>query len=142
MLKFDNKTQLFDWLIKNFDGEVILVRGSTAFGPVKKFSDFDVEVWCEKRKDEYYEIIIVEDKITLLTINFYKYKKGVKKQAPNNMNILKGGYNQNLEPEFIRETRRGNRKVKRECQLLLDFMFKYLRSGDEKALNSVQKRVK
>lgn len=141
MLRFDNKTKLFDWLVQSIDGKVILVRGSTAFGPVKKFSDFDIEVWGEKKRDEYYDVIVVGNKITLLTINFYKYKSGPKIKKPKNIRVLKGLYNKNLEPEFTRETRTGDRKVKRECQLLLDFMFKYLRSGDKKALRSVQKRI-
>lgn len=140
MLRFENKTKLFNWIVQSFDGKAILVRGSTAFGPVKKFSDFDIEIWGKKR-DEHYDIIIVENKLALLTINFYDYKNGPKAKTPKNMKILKGQYNKNLEPTFTRETRTGVRKVKRECQLLLDFMFKYLRSGDKKALHAVKKRI-
>ena len=45
MLNFKNKKEVFDYIKNKFKGGLILVRWSTAFGRVRKFADFDIEVY-------------------------------------------------------------------------------------------------
>jgi hypothetical protein len=143
--RFKNKNLLFEEIKKDFtDSKIILIRGSTAFGKVKRFSDFDVEVYQNRKRKPHYEVIFVENKLTLLTIYFYKYNKGKEKRPPKEIKIIKGDnfFNNNIIPNFEKDKYTNNEKVIRESQLLLDFLFKYLRSNDEKYLTSVQKRIK
>ena len=143
MKKFNTKKEVFSYITNIFSKcQVILIRGSTAFGRVKNFSDFDVEAYGNFIQKPIYELVFLKDKITLITIYFYKFKKG-KTTIPKekNVKILKGIHNENLRPDFSKDKYSQEEKIKRECQLLIDFMFKYLRSKDEKSLNSVQKRI-
>ncbi len=77
-----------------------------------------------------------------MTIHFYRYKEGdLCKPQEDNIRVLKGDYNVNIQPDFSKDTYSQEEKIKRECQLLTDFMFKYLRTKNQKYLQSVQKRI-
>jgi len=149
MEHFINKQEVFEYIKKRFSKEskLILVRGSTATKPAKKFSDFDIEVWGSKLKKPYYEIALLKEKPILITTYYYNFKDGKEIQKPHNVKILFGVYNKEIEksfnsPEhFAKDSYTPKEKIKRECQLLTDFFFKYLRSGDKDYLNSVQKRI-
>jgi len=120
---------------------LILVRGSTATKSIKKFSDFDIEVWTNKPRKPYYEIAFVKEKPILISVYFYKYKEGKEIQEPPNIKILFGKYNDKIKPSFSKETYKHRRKIKRECQLVVDFFFKYLRTKNKKYLEPIQKRI-
>ena len=149
MERFINKKEVFEYIKNKFfkESKLILVRGSTATKPVKKFSDFDIEVWGNEIKKPYYEIAFLKEKPILITIYYYKFKDGKEIKKPRNVKILFGVYNKEIDksfnsPEhFAKDKYTSKEKIKRECQLLVDFFFKYLRSGEKDYLNSVQKRI-
>jgi hypothetical protein len=149
MERFINKEEVFEYIKKRFikESRLILVRGSTATKPAKKFSDFDIEIWGNKLKKPYYEIALLKEKPILITAYYYKYKEGEEIQKTRDVKVLFGVYNKEIEkifnsPEhFAKDKYTPEEKIKRECQLLVDFFFKYLRSGDKDYLNSVQKRI-
>ena len=64
METFSNKKEVFEYIKKKFNKEsrLILVRGSTATKPAKKFDDFDIEIWTNEIKKPYYEIAFVKEK--------------------------------------------------------------------------------
>ena len=140
---FKSKNEVFRYLVKNFskNAKLILIRGSTASKPVKQFSDFDVEVYGKKKKP-YYEIAFVKNNPVLITIYFYKYNEGKKANAPKNVKVIYGRYNNKIKPDFSPDNYTAKQKITRECQLNIDFMFKYLRSRNKKYLESVQKGLK
>lgn len=145
--KFRNKTELFGYLRKKFnESRVILIHGSTAHKPVKKFSDFDIEVYGKIIKKPYYELIFINRKPALLTTLFYKYRAGEKETAPQKIRVLKGDYTstiKNREPQtmYSEGIYTSKEKTKRECQLVTDFCFKYIRSKDRQYLRYIQKRI-
>ncbi len=147
MKKFRNKKQVFNYIKKKEKARLILVRGSTATKPIKNFSDIDIEVYSNKIKKAYYEIVSVSKNIVLLTIYYYKYKPGKKINAPKNIKIISGEYNEAIEKSFnssehfAKDTYTQKEKIKRGCQMVIDFMFKYLRTGNKEYLKSVQKRI-
>jgi hypothetical protein len=136
---FKNKTQVFKYIIKEHcsKDDLLLIRGSTAKKPVKQFSDIDAEVRGKNKKRPYYEIVFIQKKIILVTIYFYKYKKGKEVKPPKNIKVIVGKYNNNLKPDFTIK----KRYIKRECQIAIDFIFKYLRTKNKKFLKNVQKRL-
>ena len=142
--KFKNKIEVFNYLKKLFskESDVILIRGSTAYGPVKKFSDFDVEVYSNKLKKPYYEIVFVKSNPTLISVYFYKYKKGKKTKGDKNVRVIYGEHNDTIGPDFSKDTYTHKQKIKRECQYITDFMFTYLRHGNKKELMNIHKRIK
>lgn len=149
MKKFKSKKRVFEYITKKFkkDSKLILIRGSTANGSIKQFSDIDAETYG-KLKKPYYEIIFVKNKPVLITVYFYKYQEGKRIKSPKNVKIVYGKYNNIIEKRFnershfAKDTYTAEQKITRECQLAIDFMFKYLRSKDKKALESVQKKIK
>ena len=143
MLNFNNKREIFAYIKRKFskESELILIRGSTATKSVKKFSDFDIEIYRKKLKKPYYEVVFLKEKPILLSVYFDKYKKGKKIQKPANVKVLYGEYNDKIKPNFSKDTYTHKQKIRRECQLLIDFFFKYLRTKDKKYLNSIQKRI-
>jgi hypothetical protein len=143
MFNFTDEKEVFVYIKNKFSKEskLILVRGSTATKPVKKFGDFDIEVWTIKLKKPYYEITFIKEKPILISVYFYKYKEGKEIQKPSNVKILYGKYNNKLEPDFNKDTYTSKEKIKRECQLIVDFFFKYLRTKDKKYLQFIQKRI-
>jgi len=144
MKKFNNKKKVFEYLKKLFskDGKIILVRGSTATKFIRQFSDFDVEVYSSKLKKPYYEIAFVKNKPVLITVYFYKYNQGKKIKEPKNVKVIYGEYNSSIKPNFSKDTYTSKQKIKRECQLVTDFMFTYLRHKDKKDLMNINKKIK
>ncbi|HJX50221.1 MAG TPA: nucleotidyltransferase domain-containing protein [Candidatus Nanoarchaeia archaeon] len=147
MKTFKNKEQVLEYIKKIGKGKVILIRGSTATKPLKNFSDIDIEVYSDKLKKAYYEIVLVNKKIVLITIYYYKYEKGREIKASKNVKIISGGYNEGIEKSFnspghfAKDKYNHQEKIKRECQMVTDFMFKYLRTKNKEYLKSVQKRI-
>ena len=142
MLTFQSKDELFGYLVRKFKSgnNVILIRGSTAHGTLKQFSDVDVEIY-EKSRKPYYDIAFVGSKLILVTIYFYPYKAGKPCFFEDNVRVLYGEYNDNLKPIFKKDTYNSGEKTIRECQLLIDSFFKYLRTKDKKYLEAVKKRI-
>jgi len=119
MKKFKDKTQLKNYIKKLFSKYEIVFEGSTSNKPLKNFSDMDVEVYGRVARP-YYEIVFVRNKLILISIYFYKDRRNKHKK----------------------DTYNPKQKIKRECQLTIDFLFKYLRTKNKKYLESVQKRIK
>jgi len=119
MRKFKNKTQLMNYIKKLVGKYEFSIEDSSSNKPLKSFSDIDIEVYGKVAKP-YYELVFVGNKLILISTYFYKDKKNKPK---------KDIYNP-------------NQRIKRECQLAIDFMFKYLRTKNKKYLISVQKRIK
>ncbi len=145
--KFKNKIELFKHLRKRFsENRIILIHGSTAHKKVKNFSDFDIEVYGKIIKKPYYELVFINRKPALLTTLFYKYQNGEKKTTPQNIRMIKGEYTnaiKNRKPHtmYSEGAYNSKEKIKRECQLVIDFLFKYLRSKDIQYLRYIQKRI-
>lgn len=139
MKQFKNKTEIFKYIRKKHSSkdDLLLIRGSTAKEPIKKFSDIDAEIWGQNYKQPHYEIAFIKNKPILLTIYFYKYKKGKEVRPLKNIKIIAGKYNNKLKPNFITK----KKSKKRECQIIIDFMFKYLRTKNNKFLKNIQKRI-
>ena len=78
MQVFKNKQEIFSYLKRKLSGEnkVIIVKGSTAYGAIKAFSDIDVETYGNKFDKPYYELIFLREKPVLVSVYFNKYKKG------------------------------------------------------------------
>ena len=143
MLKnFNNKKEILQYIKNSFKGDLILIRGSTAYQPAKRFSDFDVEAYGKKPRKPDYEIAFLKEKPILISTYFYKFKPGKKIQKPKNVKILHGKYNDKINPDFSKDTYAPKEKIKKEFQLLVDSFFKYLRHGNKKDLEPVQKRLK
>ncbi len=146
--RFQSKTAFFRYLRWKFaDEQVILIHGSTARKPVKNFSDFDVEVYGNSIKKPYYEIVLIKNKPALLSTYFYKHSKGKKIFHPKNMRIIKGEYtdaikNRKAHTLYSEGKYNAEEKLKRQCQLVTDFCFKYFRSRDIKYLRYIQKRIR
>jgi len=142
--KFTKKTEILDYVKSKFskENDLILIRGSTATKRIKKFSDVDIEIYGSKLKKPYYELILLNNNPSLLSAYYYKYEKGKEIIKPNGVNIIYGEYNNKIKPNFDKDTYNNKEKIIRECQLLTDFFFKYLRTKDNKYLKSVQKRIK
>lgn len=140
---FETKKDVFNYIKRKFykRSNVILVRGSTAKKPAKKFSDFDIEVYTKYLRKPYYEIVFIREKPVLVSVYFQKYKKGKETNAPSTIKVLYGKYNAKLKPDFSKEKYTPKQKIRRECQILLDMFFKYLRTGNKRYLEFVQKRI-
>ena len=118
MKNFNNKKQIFEYLIKKFskDSKIILIRGSTAKGKIKQFSDIDIEIYSTNLKKPYYEIAFVGRKIILISVYFYKFKEGEKTREPKNVKIIYGNYNNEIKPDFSKDRYSHKEKVKREAE--------------------------
>lgn len=57
------------------------------------------------------------------------------------MRIIHGRYNDNLIPDASNDKYNPKQGVRRECQMVVDSLFKYLRHKDKKDLERVQKRI-
>lgn len=145
--KFGGKRRLWGYLKEKFkEAQVILIHGSAAYKPLKNFSDVDLEVYGGQVKKPYYEIVFIKNKPTLLTAYFYKYQKGEKKPPPWNIRIIKGEYTTAIEQRkpqtmYSEVKYSTEEKRKRECQLVADFCFKYIRSKEKLYLQYIQKRI-
>lgn len=140
---FKSKQQVINYIVKLLkkDAECICIQGSTAFKPLKKFSDMDFHYFAKKYKKPYYEIVFVKDKPILISVYHQKYTKGKKIKAPKRINVVYGDYNNKLVPDFSKAKYKLKDKITRECQLVTDFLFKYFRSGDKTYLEYTQKRL-
>lgn len=146
---FKSKEEIFKYIKNNFSdkNDLILIRGSTAKGGIREFSDFDIEIYSKIKKKPFYEIIFYNNLPVLLTIYFYEYETGNKIEVPKDILVLQGNYNDKIENIFQKEFGKvdeysKDELINRKCQLIMDFFFKYMRSGDEKYLGFVQKRLK
>lgn len=148
MKKFKAKSDVFDYILEKFgdDAKTIIVRGSTANGKVKAFSDFDVEVYGKSSKYPVYEIHLCMGYPILISVYFYNYKYGSLIPKPANINVLKGSYTSGIDEIFEKEIKKNdaynaNELVVRKAQLMMDFFFKFVRTGDEKYLEQVTKKM-
>src|SRR3989344_1308268 len=143
MKTFKTKTEVFEYLKKKFmsNGKVIIVKGSTSYGAIKAFSDIDVNVYGEKLEKPYYELIFLKRMPVLISVYFNKYKKGKSIRPLDNMRVIYGRYNCNLISGSANEKYNPEQGVRRECQMVVDSLFKYLRHKDKKDLERVQKRI-
>ncbi len=143
---FKNKEAVFEYTLRKFskDSKIIAVTGSTARKPIREFSDIDINIWGKSIKKPHYEIIFVNKKPVLVSIYFYKYKRGKETSPPTKFRILYGKFNDNIELFQGMDALKYNHKesIKRQCQLIIDFAFKYFRSKDEKYLGYIQKRIR
>jgi hypothetical protein len=142
---FKNKQELFNYLLEPFSkkSKVILIRGSTAKNPVTQFSDFDIEVYSKKLRKPYYEIVFLGNKLVLLSVYFYKFIDGDKIKTPEKIKVIHGQYNNSIRPDFSIDSYTNKQKIKRECQLVIDHFFSYLRHKNRlDKLESINKRLK
>lgn len=116
---FKGKKQVFNYIKQLFSKYKIIFKGSSVKKELNDFSDIDVEIYGKTRVP-YYELVFVGKKLVLITVYFYKDENNKPK---------KDKYNQ-------------KQRTIRECQLAIDFMFKYLRHKNKKYLESVIKRLK
>lgn len=144
MHNFANKKEVFEYIKYKFikGSKLILIRGSTATKPIRNFSDFDIEVWGSKLKKPYYEIAFLKEKPILISAYFYKHKEGKEIQKPLDVKILYGKYNNKIKPDFSKENYTSKERIKRECQLVIDLFFKYMRSKNKECLKAIQNRIK
>ena len=141
---FKNKDEIFDYIRKRFiNSNLILVHGSTALRPVKRFSDFDIEIYSKHLRKPYYEIAFCRNKPVLITIYFYEYKGGKKVKPPQSIKVIHGKYRKIEHDDWTKKKSIYNQKerLRRECQLVTDFLFKYVRSNDRQYLKYTQKRI-
>ena len=143
MIKFKNKKEIFNYIKKKFiKDKLILIRGSAVNRKLKAFYDIDVEVYTHYIRKPYYEIIFLKRNPILISAYFYKYKKGKYTKETKNVKVILGNYNKNIKPNFKKDIYNNKQRIIRECQLVVDFMFKYLRKKDKKYINDIQKRIK
>ena len=57
------------------------------------------------------------------------------------LRVLYGEYNENLKPDSKKEKYNPEQRIRRECQMVVDSLFRYLRYKDKKSLERVQKRI-
>lgn len=143
MKKFSNQKGIEKYIVKKFSSEssLILIRGSTAKKRASAFSDFDIEVYGRKIGKPNYEIVMLGKYPVLISSYFYKYVKGDEGKEPRGVKILSGKFNDMIKPNFSQDKYNTKERIRRECQMVVDFMFKYLRSKNTENLKSVQKRI-
>jgi len=136
MRSFKSKKEVFEYIKNKYsEAETILIKGSTAKGKLKEFSDIDIEFYQDKPTKPEYEIVLVDKKLALITA--YPYKAGKKiNKIPENVLVLKGEYCEQIENQ--KEYTEKERAI-RDNQMFLDFLFKYLRTKDKKYLETVDK---
>lgn len=147
MNTFTSRKELDKYILSfSKDSELAIIRGSTAFREPNEFDDLDVEIYSKKEKKPFYEIILYKEKVVLLTIYFYKFQKGnsIEKES---INVLKGEYNDKIDEIFEKNFFKKDKytikeKIVRENQLVLDFLFKYLRKKEDKVFERINKRIK
>ena len=94
-----------------------------------------VVFYQDKPAKPEYEIVLVSDKIVLITAYPYNPGKPINK-IPDNVLVLKGNYCKQIENQ---ERYSENGREVRNNQLFFDFLFKYLRTKDKKYLETVEK---
>lgn len=136
MKLFKTKGEAFEYIKQKYENaETILIKGSTFKGEIKEFSDIDVEFYQDKPAKPEYELILIDSDLVL--ISAYPYKTGKRLgKIPKNVLILKGNYCEQID---IQEDYSSEEKVIRDNQMFLDFLFKYLRTKNDKLLNKLDK---
>ncbi|MGV8172175.1 MAG: hypothetical protein ACP5OA_05800 [Candidatus Woesearchaeota archaeon] len=147
--RFNDRNSIHKYIISTFakKSDLVLIRGSTAFGTIKPFSDFDIEIYTGKSRNPFYEVVLYKDYPILLTVYYYKFEKGLEHIIPKNIHVLQGKYTNQIERIFQREINKkgqynGKDLIYRKCQLNMDFFFKYMRSKDDKFLQHVNKKLR
>ncbi|MFP4119356.1 MAG: hypothetical protein ACLFTH_04850 [Candidatus Woesearchaeota archaeon] len=126
---------------------MVLIRGSTAYGEIKEYSDLDIEIYGMESKKPFYGILFYQSKIILLTIYFYKYEEGNPEKPPDNVRLLQGQYNDRIRSIFEYEVKKKDSYTEEELiirkrQLFLDLFFEYMRSNDDKLLSQIQNKIR
>ena len=136
MKTFKSKKEVFKYIRNKYaNAETILIKGSTAKGRIKQFSDVDVEFYQYRPAKPEYEIISMNHKLILITAYPFKSGKTINK-IPNDVLVLKGNYCGQIKNQ---EGYNKEEKNIRNNQLFLDFLFKYLRTKDKKYLENLDK---
>ena len=140
---FKDRGELSDYLVEKFikDNGTVLLRGSMRENEVEDFSDFDLEIYMGEERKPYYEIAFVEGKIAVISIWFGLYKEGESGVVPEYIKVLHGEYMPYMGYIGDEGSYEGKDEVRRECQSVVDWLFKYMRNGDEECLLHVQKRI-
>ncbi len=143
MKSFTNKNQIYDYLKNKFiDSEgTIILRGSMVKNKIIKFSDFDFEIYNNKPRDPFYEVVLVNKKPVLITIWFGKYSKKKSTIPPKEIKVVFGDYFSYMSYIIDDKEYKGERKVKRECQSVIDRLFKYLRSNEIENIEKINKKI-
>ena len=146
-MRFKNKRDLYKYIKTMFkESDLIFIQGSTAYGRIKNFSDFDVEIYGKKLKKPYYELAFIKNIPVLISAYFHRFTHGEKVKAPEGVRIIKGYFTDKLKrehtPMYGEGSYNAEEKLRRECQLVTDFCFKYFRSKDKQYLRYIQKRIK
>lgn len=139
MKQFNTKENAFLYLKNKFfskDVKGIVVVGSTVTEKIRRFSDIDVVIFNEKPQKPDYELCLIGDKLVLITVYFYK--AGNEAKIPKNGKILYGHYYSQIEhKENLNYDRVG--RIKRDNQMFLDGLFKFIRTNDKHYLNWIDK---
>ena len=139
MKQFKSKAEVFEYISNKFNSKNvkgIVIVGSTAKGKIKQFSDIDGVVFNKTGRKPIYELCLVNKKVVLITV--YYYKAGKLEKIPSNGKILYGDYFQQIEHKGDRKYTSKQRAI-RNNQMFLDGFFKFLRSKDKRYLNWIEK---
>jgi len=138
MKEFKDKKEVFEYIKKKYSSaDSVLIRGSSVKGLID-FGDIDVEFYQDKPAKPEYELVLAEGKLVL--ISAYPYKAGKQiKEVPENVLLLKGNYHEQIENQ--EKYTQSERKL-RDNQMLIDMLFKYMRTKDKKYIKSIEKYLK
>lgn len=139
MEQFSSKSKAFKYIKQKFlkkGVKGIVIQGSTAKGKIKRFSDIDIVVFNNKKLKPHYELCLINNKLVLLSAYFYKLNKIIK--PPKNTLILSGNFYSQIEHKGNSYYTKKER-AKRNNQMFLDGLFKYLRTKDKHYLSWVDK---
>jgi len=136
MKKFENKLEVFEYIKKKYSkSKTVLIRGSTAKGRINDFSDIDIEFYQNKPAKPEYELILVNNRLVLMTAYPYRAGKNIT-QIPKNVIVLIGKYCEQIENQkgYTKKER-----LIRDNQMFIDFLFKYLRTKNSKYFKIIEK---
>ncbi|HKL24536.1 MAG TPA: hypothetical protein VJ912_04320 [Candidatus Nanoarchaeia archaeon] len=136
MKKFNSKKEIFDYIKEKYsNADSIIVRGSSPKRKLKEFDDIDVDFLQDKPAKPEYELVSLNGKLILITA--YPYKAGKKiNNVPKGVKVLKGDYCKTIENQ---KPYTKKEKYKRDNQMFMDIMFKYLRKRDKSLLDDLDK---
>ena len=138
MKEFKDKKEVLDYIKKKYiNANSVLIRGSSVKGLID-FGDIDVEFYQDKPAKPEYELVLAASKLVL--ISAYPYKAGKQiRDVPENVLLLKGNYHEQIDNQ--EEYTKDERRV-RDSQMLIDMLFKYVRTKDKNYLKSIEKYLK
>lgn len=149
MKKFSSKTEIFSYIRDNFCGnnDTVIVRGSTAIKALDSFDDFDIEVYTTKPKKPYYEIIFYREKPILISIYYHIDEQGEIIKPPREIKVLQGEYHSNIDRIFMEDFAKRTKhtpedKITRSNQMIIDNLFKFMRSNNRDFLDKVNRDLK